>query len=42
MKLPRYHDVSGYQESPGCLLAGVVIFALVLTALGYWIGSYMS
>jgi hypothetical protein len=42
MKLPRYSDVRGYQESLGCLLAGIVIFALMLTALGYWIGSYMS
>jgi hypothetical protein len=42
MNLPRYSGVNGYQESLGCLLAGVVICALVLTALGYWIGSYIS
>jgi hypothetical protein len=42
MKLPRYGNVRGYQESMGCLLAGVLIFAIVLTALGYWIGSLLS
>jgi hypothetical protein len=41
MSLPTYTKGRAYQESWGCLFAFIFALALLITALGYWIGAHL-
>jgi hypothetical protein len=41
MRLNSYMKGRGYQDRLGCVLAGVAVLAILLTALGYLIGSHI-
>jgi hypothetical protein len=41
MSLPTYTKGRAYQESWGCLFAFIFTLALLITALGYWIGAHL-